>query len=80
MQEMITQKENENAVKEILERLYYNDIVECDGEISSIGKFLLLQALIENHLKMELPYACKKMRKLSFTRWSQIHLYMQRSF
>ena len=55
MQEMITQKENENAVKEILERLYYNDIVECDGEISGIGKFFLLQALIENHLKMELP-------------------------
>ena len=64
MQEMITQKENENAVKEILERLYYNDIVECDGEISDIGKFFLLQALIENHLKMmELPYACKKNEK-----------------
>lgn len=64
MQEMITQKENENAVKEILERLYYNDIVECDGEISDIGKFFLLQALIENHLKMmELPYTCKKNEK-----------------
>lgn len=64
MQEMITQKENENAVKEILERLYYNDIVECDGEISSIGKFLLFQLLIENHFKMiELPYACKKNEK-----------------
>lgn len=50
-----------NAVKEILERLYYNDIVECDGEISGIGKLFLLHALIENHLKMiELPYACKK--------------------
>lgn len=61
MQEMITQKENANAVKEILERLYYNDIVECDGEISGIGKLFLLHALIENHLKMiELPYACKK--------------------
>lgn len=61
MQEMITQKENANAVKEILERLYYNDIVECDGEISGIGKLFLLHALIENHLKIiELPYACKK--------------------
>lgn len=61
MQEMITQKENANAVKEILERLYYNDIVECDGEISGIGKLFLLHALIENHLKMiELPYTCKK--------------------
>ncbi|MFR0847024.1 MAG: hypothetical protein ACLSG9_03315 [Eubacterium sp.] len=58
MQEMITQKENENAVKEILERLYYNDIVECDGEISDIGKFFLLQALIENHLKMKWGYIC----------------------
>lgn len=61
MQEMITQKGNANAIKEILERLYYNDIVECDGEISGVGKLFLLHALIENHLKMiELPYACKK--------------------
>ena len=64
MQEMITQKENENAVKEILERLYYNDIVECDGEISDIGKFFLFQALIENHFKIiGLAYACKKNEK-----------------
>lgn len=47
MQEMITQKENANAVKEILERLYYNDIVECDGEISGIGKLFRKRSITE---------------------------------
>ena len=61
MSKMITVKENKMAIREILERIYCNDIVESDGEISGIEKFILLQALVENQLKaMDLSYKCCK--------------------
>lgn len=65
MREKNAEIENEKAIKEIFERLYYCDLLEYNGEISDISKFFLLQALIENRLKMmDLSYECVKKDEL----------------